>query len=72
MEDILEVCPALQNLNYHCDRLTHTEVMTYLGEQYLGQLQRGEYNLLWISTPADWSVRVPGRRQQPHWQRIQL
>eukprot|EP00959_Pyramimonas_sp_CCMP1952_P118281 2473108-Pyramimonas_sp.AAC.1 len=45
--------------------------MTSTGTQHLGALLSGDYQLLWIATPADWCVRPPGKRAGPHCQRIQ-
>ena len=61
----------LRTRGYMCDRITHTEVMTSEGTQYLGGLLSGDYRLLWVATPADWYVRLPGKRAGPHYQRIQ-
>ena len=44
--------------------------MTSSGSQYLGGLLSGDYRLLWVSTPADWYIRTPGKRMGPHWDRI--
>ena len=44
--------------------------MTSSGTHYLGTLLSGDYQLLWVSTPADWYVRTPGKRAGPHWNRI--
>eukprot|EP00959_Pyramimonas_sp_CCMP1952_P194021 4057364-Pyramimonas_sp.AAC.1 len=54
-----------------CDHITHTEVMASEGAQYLGGLLSGDYKLLWVATPADWHVRLPGKRPGPHFQHIQ-
>eukprot|EP00959_Pyramimonas_sp_CCMP1952_P044527 930377-Pyramimonas_sp.AAC.1 len=46
--------------------------MTSTGAQYLGALLSGDYQLLWMARrPADWHVRLPGKRAGPHYQRIQ-
>eukprot|EP00959_Pyramimonas_sp_CCMP1952_P108782 2274633-Pyramimonas_sp.AAC.1 len=45
--------------------------MTSTGTQYLGALLSGDYQLLWVATPADWHARLPGKRAGPHCQRIQ-
>eukprot|EP00959_Pyramimonas_sp_CCMP1952_P131323 2745879-Pyramimonas_sp.AAC.1 len=45
--------------------------MTSIGTQYLGALLSGDYQLSWVATPADWHVRLPGKRAGPHYQRIQ-
>ncbi len=61
----------LRERDYVCDRLTHVELMSIVGEEYTAKLARMEYQLLWVSTPIDWYVRAPGKRATPHWQRIQ-
>eukprot|EP00959_Pyramimonas_sp_CCMP1952_P431391 9034918-Pyramimonas_sp.AAC.1 len=45
--------------------------MTSTGTQYLGALLSSDYQLLLVATPADWHVRVPGKRAGPRYQRIQ-
>eukprot|EP00959_Pyramimonas_sp_CCMP1952_P265042 5542104-Pyramimonas_sp.AAC.1 len=64
-------CGELRARGYMCDRITHTEVMTSTGTQYLGASLSGDYQLLWVATPADWRVRLPGKRAGPGYQRIQ-
>eukprot|EP00959_Pyramimonas_sp_CCMP1952_P461138 9481101-Pyramimonas_sp.AAC.1 len=54
-----------------CVAVLHTEVMTSTGTHYLSALLSGDYDLLWVATPADWHVRLPGKRAGPHYQRIQ-
>eukprot|EP00959_Pyramimonas_sp_CCMP1952_P229386 4796228-Pyramimonas_sp.AAC.1 len=54
-----------------CDRITHAEVVTSTGTQHLGALPSGDYQLLWVATPADWHVGLLGKRAGPHCQRIQ-
>eukprot|EP00959_Pyramimonas_sp_CCMP1952_P439609 9203165-Pyramimonas_sp.AAC.1 len=44
--------------------------MTSTGTQYLGALFSGDYQLLWVATPSDWHVRLPGKSAGPHYQRI--
>ena len=44
--------------------------MASQGEIYNTRLLSGEYDLLWVTTPADWFVRTPGKRENPHWRRI--
>eukprot|EP00959_Pyramimonas_sp_CCMP1952_P324394 6789864-Pyramimonas_sp.AAC.1 len=37
----------------------------------LGALPSGDYLLLWVATPADWHVRLPGKQAGPqYYQRI--
>eukprot|EP00959_Pyramimonas_sp_CCMP1952_P201011 4203971-Pyramimonas_sp.AAC.1 len=64
-------CSELRARGYMCDRITHAEVMTSTGTQYLGALLSGDYQLLWVATPADWRVWLPGKRAGLHCQRIQ-
>eukprot|EP00959_Pyramimonas_sp_CCMP1952_P065067 1358617-Pyramimonas_sp.AAC.1 len=45
--------------------------MTSTGTQYLGVLLSGDYPLLWVATPADWHVGLPGKRAGPRYQRVQ-
>ena len=70
IEDTREACADLRRRRYICDRITHTELMTQTGTTYLGNLIHGDYALVWISTPADWYVRTPGKRMGPHWGRV--
>eukprot|EP00975_Prorocentrum_lima_P023300 4898730-Prorocentrum_lima.AAC.1 len=71
VEDMREACVELRNAGYQCDRITHNELMASTGQEYTASLLKGEYSILWISTPSDWYVRTPGKRTNPHWQRIQ-
>eukprot|EP00959_Pyramimonas_sp_CCMP1952_P446890 9357170-Pyramimonas_sp.AAC.1 len=41
-----------------------------MGTPYLGGMLSGDYALLWVATPADWYVRLSGRRTGPHYERI--
>eukprot|EP00959_Pyramimonas_sp_CCMP1952_P330219 6914166-Pyramimonas_sp.AAC.1 len=45
--------------------------MTSTGAQYFGGSLSGDYQLLWVATPADWFVRLPGKQAGPRYQRIQ-
>ena len=71
IEDVREACQDLRKRGYTCDRITHNELMTSVGTEYLGAIIGGEYAMIWIGTPADWYVRTPGKRMSTHWQRIQ-
>ena len=71
IEDMREACIELRLHVYTCDRITHNELMASTGQEYTGNLIKGDYNLLWIATPSDWYVRTPDKRANPHWQRIQ-
>ena len=72
IEDTREACADLRRRRYICDRITHNELMTHTGTAYLGNIMHGDYNLIWISTPADWYVRTPGKRMGPHWERVRM
>eukprot|EP00959_Pyramimonas_sp_CCMP1952_P082926 1733176-Pyramimonas_sp.AAC.1 len=37
----------------------------------MGAQLSGDHQLLWVATPADWYVRLLGKRAGPHYQRIQ-
>ena len=71
IEDTREACADLRTRGYICDRISHNELMTSVGTGYLGAVLSGDYALIWISTPADWYVRTPGKRIAPHWACIQ-
>ena len=43
IEDIRTACAELRARGYMCDRITHTEVMTSTGTQYLGALLWGDF-----------------------------
>eukprot|EP00959_Pyramimonas_sp_CCMP1952_P142439 2981989-Pyramimonas_sp.AAC.1 len=45
--------------------------MTSTGTQHLGALLPGGHQLPWVAMPADWHVRLPGKRAGPHYQCIQ-
>eukprot|EP00959_Pyramimonas_sp_CCMP1952_P048879 1021016-Pyramimonas_sp.AAC.1 len=45
--------------------------MTSTGTQYLGASLSVDYQLLRVATPADWHVRLPGKRAGPRYKRIQ-
>ena len=57
-EDVREDCQDLRERGYTCDRITHNELMTSVGTEYLGAIIGGEYAMIWIGTPADWYVRT--------------
>ena len=71
VEDMREACVELRSVGYQCDRITHNEFMASTGQEYTASLLKGAYSILWISTPSDWYVRTPGKRANPHWQRLQ-
>ena len=52
------------------DRITRVEVMASTGTQYLGILLAGDYRVLRVAAPADWYLRLPGKRTGPHYERI--
>ena len=70
IEDIRMACAILRLYGYQCDRLSHNELMMSVGSIHTGNLISGKYKLLWISTPADWYVRLPHKRVGPHWQKM--
>ena len=46
VEDVREACEYLRTIGFECDRITHAEVMAATGEQYLGKLLKGDYDLV--------------------------
>ena len=68
VEDIREAERELKERGYSCDRITHNELLSSDGTEYTGKLLKGDYSMLWISTPSDWHVRTS--KATPHWQRI--
>ena len=71
IEDVRIATAELRHRGYVCDRITHVELMSFIGSQYLGNLLAGDYHLLWVATPSDWTIHTPGKRAGPHYQRIQ-
>ena len=71
VEDIRESDIELRKHGYECDRITHNELLSSAGTEYTGKLLKGDYSLLWISTPNDWYVRTPTKKANAHWKRIQ-
>ena len=43
---------------YECIRITHDEVTGTAGTDSTSKLLKGDFNVLWISTPSDWRVRT--------------
>ena len=68
VEDIREAEIELKEKGYECDRITHNELLSSSGAEYTGKLLKGDYSLLWISTPNDWYVRA--KKTTSHWQRL--
>jgi len=68
IEDIREAEIVLKSQGYECDRITHNELLSSAGTEYTGKLLRGDYSMLWISTPDDWYIRA--KKASSHWQRI--
>ena len=60
----------LRSYGHDCDRITHNELMSSSGTEYTGKLLKGDYGLLWISSPHDWHTRTPSKKTTTHWQRI--
>ena len=69
IEDIRAASAELRSGGYLRDRIAHNEMMTSTGTQYLGSLLAGEYQMIWVATPTDWHVRLPGKRTGPHYDR---
>ncbi len=70
IEDIRESEIELRNRGYECDRITHHELFSSAGTEYTGKLIKGDYSLLWISTPNDWHVHMSTKKATTHWQRL--
>ena len=70
IEDQRMACADLRHRGFLRDRITHQEVLAHTGTQFLGNLLSGDYQLLWVSTPAAWHIKTPGKRAGPHWDRI--
>ena len=71
VEDIRASEIELRDRGYEGDRITHNGLLSADGTAYTGKLLKGDYSLLWISTPNDWHVRTPTLKTTTHWQRIQ-
>ena len=60
---------------YECSRITHGEATGNAGTESTSKLFKGDYNILWISTPNDWRVRtrkaIPLCSQLASWSRRQ-
>eukprot|EP00959_Pyramimonas_sp_CCMP1952_P288170 6026089-Pyramimonas_sp.AAC.1 len=44
--------------------------MSANGSMHVGAALAGDYELLWISTPADWHMHALGKRTGAHWNRM--
>ena len=51
--------------------MTHAEIRAGTGEPYLEKILENEYDLLWISTPSDWHVRIPSKATTIYWKNLQ-
>mgnify|MGYP001420148067 CR=1 FL=1 len=71
VEDIREADILLRSYGCACDRITHNELLSSSGTVHTGKLLRGDYDLLWISSPHDWHARKESKKTTTHWQRIQ-
>ena len=71
IEDVREAEIELLSRGFTCERITHHELLASAGTRYAARLMDGTYSLVWISTPSDWSVRIPGNKVTAHWQRVQ-
>ena len=58
VEDVSCAAEFLAKHNIHVTRITHRELMSATGDQQTGKLKSGTYDLLWITTPHDYAVRV--------------
>ena len=58
IEDVRIATAELRHRGYVCDRITHVELMSFIGSQYLGNLLAGDYHLLWVATPSDWTTHT--------------
>ena len=70
LEDVREADILLKSYGHDCDRITHNELLSASGTEYTGKLLKGDYDLLWISSPHDWHTRTPSKKTTTHLQRI--
>ena len=61
----------LREWGFICDRLTHNDLLSTAGQEQTGKLIRGDYIVLWISSPDDWHARTTNKKTSGHWRRIQ-
>ena len=71
IEDIREAEIELKGRGYDCSRITHNEVLSSAGTEYTGKLLKGDYSLLWVSTPNDRYIGTPQKKSSTHWRRSQ-
>ena len=71
VEDVRQADIAFKEYGMMSERITHHEVMSSAGTEHTGKLLKGDYTMLWISTPCDYAARLPTAKQTSHWQRIQ-
>ena len=70
IEDVREADVLLRDRGYTTTRVTYGELMSTGGEESLGRLLKGNFEVLWISTPTDWFVRPREKRTQSLYNRI--
>ena len=70
LEDVREASGILSENGYAVTRLTHAELLSASGDITLGKLLNGEFSMLWIMTPIDWSVKPRERRTSTLYTRI--
>ena len=58
IEDVRLAEIELARHGYDCTRITHDEAIGTAGTTNIGKLLKGDFNVLWISTPNDWRVRT--------------
>ena len=56
LEDVREADILLKSYGHDCDRITHNELLASSGTEYTGKLLKGDYDLLWISSPHNWET----------------
>ena len=58
VEDVRLAEIDLVRHGYECTRITHDEAIGTAGTTSTSKLLKGDFNVLWISTPNDWRVRT--------------
>ena len=58
VEDVRLAEETIVRHGYECTRITHDEAIGTAGDTNTRKLLKGEFNVLWISTPNDWRVRT--------------
>jgi hypothetical protein len=70
VEDAREVEPELRQRGYQCDRITHVDLLSSAGTEYFAKLAKGDYAVLWITTPNDWHLKSSVTKISRHWQKV--